>query len=91
MMSSDDREELKKMTMKRTVDKRRNVELTPGEYRLLNDLVGFEEYLGQCASEETLRTAIAAGLVRVVGRNEIGRPFVRPTRKGKCHQIRASA
>jgi hypothetical protein len=78
-----------KMT-KRSNDKRRKVELTPGEYRLLNDLVRFEGYLGQLASEETIRTALSAGLVRSVGRNEIGRPLVRPLRKGENHQKRAA-
>lgn len=76
--------------MARPNDKRRNVELTPGEYRLLNDLVQFEDYMGQAASEDTLRTALAAGLVKSVGRNSIGRPFVRPTRKGVRHQSAAA-
>jgi len=72
----------------RTKDKRRNVNLTPGERRLLNDLVRFEKYQGQLASEDTLRTAISAGLVRVIGENDVGRPYVRPTRKGERHQAR---
>jgi hypothetical protein len=74
---------------RRTGDKRRNVELTPGEYRLLNDLARHKRYFGQLASEETLRTALAAGLVREVGSDAYGRPLVRPTRKGERHQRRA--
>lgn len=72
--------------MKRDGDKRKNVVLTSGEYRLLNDLVRFEEYLGQCASEETLRTALQAGLVMEVGHDKNLRPMVRPTTKGRRHQ-----
>jgi hypothetical protein len=73
----------------RTNDKRRNVALTAGEYRLLNDLVRFDGYMGQLASEETIRIALNAGLIHTVGSNNNGRPLVRPTSKGIRHQNRA--
>lgn len=67
-------------------DKRKNVELTPGERRLLNDLVRFETYLGQEAAERTLKEALDHGLVYTVGHNRDLRPLVRPTKKGIQHQ-----
>lgn len=67
-------------------DKRKNVQLTPGERRLLNDLVRFETYLGQAASEMTLKAALDHGLVYTVGHNRDLRPLVRPTKKGIRHQ-----
>ncbi len=54
--------------------------------RLLNDLARFTSYLGQSAGEETLRTALAAALVKVVGSNDNGRPLVMLTSKGARHQ-----
>jgi len=74
----------------RTNDKRKNVELTPGEYRLLNDLVRFDNYLGQQAREDTLRTALAAGLVEAIDRDKNLRPLVRPTKKGVRHLKKVS-
>ena len=75
--------------MSRTKDKRRNVTLTDGERRLLNDIVELDGYRGQLTTEETIRTALEAGLVETVGSNANGRPYVRATRKGRAHQRRA--
>lgn len=72
--------------MKRTTDKRCNVILTDGERRLLNDLNFSDRYLGQLASEETIRTALASGLVTAVGNDVNGRPLVKATAKGRRHQ-----
>jgi hypothetical protein len=73
----------------RTNDKRKNVELTPGEYRLLHDLTRYETYYGQLASEETLRTALDAGLVVTFDHDKNLRPLVRPTKKGIRHLTKA--
>ena len=71
----------------RTSDKRHNVTLTDGERRLLIDLVEFHDYLGQLTTEDTLLTALCAGLVKTVSSDRAtGRPYVRPTRKGRAHQ-----
>jgi len=74
-----------------TTDKRKNVELTDAERRLLNDLVNHETYFGQCASETTLKSAFDRGLVYTVGHNGDLRPLVRPTRKGIRHQMKKEA
>lgn len=81
-MDSADKAKLRK----RSSDKRKKVELTSGERRLLNDLVWFEDYLGQAADNDALNSADDAGLVEIVGRNKVGRPYVRPTKKGLRHQ-----
>ncbi len=47
--------------------------------------------MGELASEETLRTALQAGLVRALGSNVNGRPLVMATQKGRRHQAAAGA
>ena len=71
------------------IDKRQRVDLTPGEVRLLNDLVKYKDYMGQLASEEALRTAMQRGLVESIGSDrKTGRPLIRITKKGIAHQKR---
>lgn len=76
---------IKNQIPKRSNDKRKNVALTVGEWGLLRDLSSGRNQ-GQLATEETLRTALEAGLVETIGTvKETGRPLVGITSKGKRH------
>lgn len=73
-MAANNGDEKGTRTMK--VDKRQRYNPTANEWRLLRDLSEFTTYCGQAASEETIRTALAAGIVKTVGNDNNLRPLV---------------